>query len=112
MKSKLVLFTVALSVLSACACKSKNNSTANSNETVDNEYTKAKITTAFAEEGCPVLVELTENGEIVYYAPIELADEYKKEGMLVKIKYTRSRAPQTTCFKGSPIVIDDIKPAE
>lgn len=69
----------------------------------------ATVTTDYAAEGCKVLLEIEENGEMVLLWPIELEDKYKVDGKKVEIVFHSSRIAQGECQTGRPVVIETIK---
>ena len=78
-------------------------------ENVDQKNgTRAIVITTFIDEGCDVLLEIQENDKKVLLLPIELADQFKVEGLELLITFHSSRIMQSTCQIGRPIVIDQI----
>ena len=69
----------------------------------------ARVTTAYAQDGCDVLLEISEEGESVLLMPINLEDQFKIDGKKVQIVFHSSRIAQSTCQKGRPVVIETIK---
>lgn len=69
-----------------------------------------RITTAFASEGCPLLVTLDEDPE-VHLIPIGLDERYAKNGTQLRFRYRPSRASNGGCMKGQPAVLEDITAA-
>lgn len=69
----------------------------------------ATVTTDYAKDGCEVLLEITEDGELTLLMPIDLEEQFKVDGKKVRIVFHSSRIAQTTCQKGRPVVIESIK---
>ncbi|MDH4473254.1 MAG: hypothetical protein QE487_11655 [Fluviicola sp.] len=69
---------------------------------------KAVVTTAYVSDGCAVLLEVEIDGEKQLLLPHELAEQFRKNGTVVVMKYHSSRIQQTDCLKGQPIIIDEI----
>ena len=66
------------------------------------------VTTAFAEDGCDVLIQVNSKSEHAYLIPIALDDKYKKDGLVLKFNYRVSRAHQGDCKKGQAAILEDI----
>ena len=69
----------------------------------------ASVTTEYAEQGCAVLLEISEDGEDMLLMPLELKDEYKKHGTKLIIRYTLSRIRQDVCLTGMPAVLNEVR---
>ena len=76
----------AIALLSAsCRNVNTNNPEVESNQ---NAFTEAVVTQSFSEEGCEYLIAPTQNGELMHdergnvilYMPIELNEQFRKNG--------------------------------
>ena len=59
-----------------------------------------------ADTDCGFIIQVKIDDKIVKLEPLELADEFKEDGLAVKLIYTASRRP-SKCL-GMPIVIEKI----
>lgn len=66
------------------------------------------VTTAYAEKGCAVLVEMATTEGPKLLIPMGLDEKYTKHGLKLKFKFTPSRAPQGSCMQGRPAVLDEV----
>lgn len=66
-----------------------------------------RVTTAFAAEGCPLLVALDREPD-VFLIPIGLDERYTRNGTQLRFRYRPSRASNGGCLKGQPAVLEDI----
>lgn len=105
---RVLLFCVSAIVLSSASCEEITETEASKEEQVEETGTRAIITTEFVDEGCPVLLEIEENGQKELLMPIQLEEKFKVHGTEVSIEYTLSRIMQSECQKGRPIVINSI----
>ena len=95
-------------LLSSSSCEDGAD-TSPTEEIVEQENgTRAIVITTFSDEGCDVLLEIQENNKKVLLLPIELADQFKVEGLELFITFHSSRIMQSTCQIGRPIVIDQV----
>lgn len=73
----------------------------------NNGFSTGKVTTAFAGDGCPLLVRV-EGVDGLYLIPIALEEKYKEDGLRLTFKYRPSRASSGECRRGSPAVLEEI----
>ncbi len=66
------------------------------------------VTTAFADQGCDVLIQMNSQSEYTDLIPIGLDDKYKKDGLVLRFNYRVSRAHQGDCRKGQAAILEDI----
>ncbi|MBT6438712.1 MAG: hypothetical protein HOB26_07870 [Flavobacteriales bacterium] len=107
MKPYTLLFIV---VLSACAGgknagKSDLSGSKTEEDWATNGYTAGTMQDFSSLDGCGFLI-VTKNMELL---PINLAEGFNKNNLAVWVKYHNPKSTQTTCMKGKPILIDDIK---
>jgi hypothetical protein len=105
---RLVFLLIVALVLSSSSCQQVVESNPEKEEVSETTGTLAVVTTEFSDEGCPFLLEIEENGKKVLLMPIELDEEFKKDGLRVSIEFHFSRIMQSECQKGRPIVLDSI----
>ena len=108
MKNFLVTVTV-FALLCACGSKksSLDNSAAVEQQEANNGFNTGRVTTAFAGDGCPVLIRV-DHADNLYLIPIGLDEKYKQNGLELTFKYRPSRASSGDCRKGSPAVIEEV----
>ena len=80
-----------------------------SSEEVEVAGTRAIVTTEYSKHGCPVLLEIEEEGQKIFLMPIELAEKFKVHGTKVLIEYRFSRIMQSECQKGRPVVVEKVR---
>lgn len=94
-----------------CACGSNKTSVDSSaaveQQEANNGFSTGRVTTAFAGDGCPVLIRV-DHADNLYLIPIALDDKYKQNGLQLTFKYRPSRASSGECRKGSPAVIEEV----
>ena len=94
-----------------CACGSHKTSVDSSaaveQQEANNGFSTGKVTTAFAGDGCPVLIRV-EHADNLYLIPIGLDAKYKQDGLRLTFKYRPSKASSGDCRKGSPAVIEEV----
>lgn len=98
-------------VLSSSSCEeaAQSDTTPVEEELSGETGISAIVTSEYADEGCTFLLQIEEEREKVLLMPIELDEEFKKDGLKVSIQFHFSRVMQSECQKGRPIVIDSIK---
>ncbi len=104
---KLLKITAALAVLLVLISASCKEVTGES-DLAEGEVI-ATVCTDFSDDGCPVLLEVSQNGEDILLMPIEWEGKYSKHGMKLAVKYTLSRIRQEECLKGMPAVIHEVR---
>jgi hypothetical protein len=103
MKQLLMLITSMMLVLSCGLFKS-------SQETIDvEEYAKGKVLDKRDLDGCTYVIEL-ESGKKL--EPINLTDDFQKEGLQVWVKYEEKKDIASICMMGTMVEVIDIKKAE
>jgi hypothetical protein len=94
-----------------CACGSNKTSVDSSaaveQQEANNGFSTGRVTTAFAGDGCPVLIRV-DHADNLYLIPIALDDKYKQNGLQLTFKYRPSKASSGDCRKGSPAVIEEV----
>lgn len=70
-------------------------------------YVKARVTTEHAIDGCPIMIELVENKQLLN--PQNLSKEYQKNGLEIWIQYQTTKPYVVDCRKGIPARIINIR---
>ena len=70
-------------------------------------YYTGKVSTAFAGESCPLLVEVNEQDGVILI-PIGLAPQFATDGLQIRFKYRLSRANNGGCTKGQTAILEDV----
>lgn len=83
----------------------------NTKKMIAEGFTKGTIVASTAEEDCPFVISSTIDGNEMMYDPINLENNYKKNGMNVWYKYNGLRM-MNRCEKASPVNITEIKEIE
>ena len=104
--------TFALSLLSAVvlmACGPKKELTIEAPPMeITGDAVTGMITSQFAEEGCPWLVQITTRGQEAFLIPIALDEQYLKNGMRLRFTHRPSKASSGQCGKGDPAILENI----
>lgn len=107
---KKILMITLLAGIVACG-ETKEIVEENVTETTE-EVTEVAVDKAMVEgvvktdADCGFIIEVKMDSKIVKLEPLELADEFKQDGLAIKLIYTASRRP-SKCL-GMPIVIEKI----
>lgn len=109
MKKNLLVTFTACALLCACGANktSVDNSAAVEQQEANNGFNTGRVTTAFAGDGCPVLIRV-DRADNLYLIPIALDEKYKQNGLQLTFKYRPSRASSGDCRKGSPAMIEEV----
>lgn len=97
-------------VMVACSLsKEKSNNVAElkQNDLANSAFVTGEVT---MREGCSLAIRVIDGAEEKKYYPINLSEEYKKEGMKIHFLFHLSRAMQPAgCKVDAVIVIDEIE---
>lgn len=72
------------------------------------DFQTGVVTTAYAQKGCPLLVEMNNAEGPKLLIPMGLDEKFAKHGLKLKFKFTPSRAPQGSCMEGRPAVLEEV----
>lgn len=70
-------------------------------------YSKGTMVDNSKLDGCGFMIQLEDQDQTLLW-PTKLEDRFKKEGTKVWVKYTPSKM-MSTCMKGIPAIIEEIK---
>lgn len=78
---------------------------------VKSEEGQPKLTgKVLLNEKCPFFIETFENGQMVRMYPVNLADEFKKQGCKIRFTYLPSRAMQPSeCQVDKVVVVENVE---
>ncbi len=112
MNRTLFVTLTACALLAACGSNktSVDSTAAVEQQEANNGFSTGRVTTAFAGDGCPVLIRV-DHADNLYLIPIALDEKYKQNGLQLTFKYRPSRASSGDCRKGSPAVIEEVSVA-
>lgn len=105
----LLLFTVT--IMASCTGPKQTTSKKNTEQTIVKKhpgFTKGTIN-RFEIDGCSFLITI-EGGKKLN--PLNLGEEFKKDGLNIWFKYIYQKEVMTTCMAGDVIKITEIKNAE
>ncbi len=112
MKYLATLIFLACTTLACSSYQKTTNSTetntnamADSKEMISEGYTLGTIITSTAEGDCPYKIEVMGDEEPYYLDPINLGDDYKKQGMEVWFKFSGLRM-MNRCDDAAPVNIN------
>ena len=89
---------------SLIACKSSKNADASN---ADAPFQKGMV---HISKECGVVITITENGSELNVYPVNLSDEFKKEGLLLSFTSLPSRAMQPVgCSVDRVVSVDNVK---
>ncbi len=66
------------------------------------------ITTEFAADGCPFILTYTDGSEEKYLIPVQLEEQYQRNGLQLEFGFHYSRIKQGDCQKGQPAVLEAV----
>lgn len=95
MKTLAVIFSLGLLLSCGTTAKTTNTVTevgSNAESVANDDVTSGIVRTQY--KGCPVLIEITEDGQMVKLYPVNLDESFKVDGMKIFFTYTPSRAQQ------------------
>lgn len=95
-------------MLMACAPTKTSISLEKEREREEANYS-GEVTTDFAKDGCPVLIQYKDSEELKYLIPVQLDEQFKKHGLKISFSFHYSRIMQGECQMGQPAVLEDIK---
>ncbi|QQR86984.1 MAG: hypothetical protein IPJ76_01785 [Flavobacteriales bacterium] len=72
------------------------------------DFQTGVVTTAYADNGCALLVEMANAEGPKLLIPMGLDEKFAKHGLKLKFKFTPSRAPQGSCMEGRPAVLEEV----
>ena len=112
-------FKIALILLSVfiISCNSTNKSASNSveietqvesNKMVDAGFVKGTIVNSDKEGDCPFTIQFEGVDGISFYDPINITDDFKKDGEKIWFKFTGLRM-MNRCDKANPIRLEEIQ---
>ncbi|MCF8460337.1 MAG: hypothetical protein K9G46_06410 [Flavobacteriales bacterium] len=67
------------------------------------------ITTEFAADGCPFILTYTDGSEEKYLIPVQLEEQYQRNGLQLEFGFHYSRIMQGDCQKGQPAVLEAVE---
>jgi hypothetical protein len=75
-------------------------------EMITDGYNKGVIIASKKEGDCPYVIKIEDDNSTNYLDPVDLPDDFKKDGINIWFKYTPSRRPKR-CEKADPVTLDD-----
>jgi len=78
----------------------------NTKEMIADGYKKGIIVASKKEGDCPYVIKIEDNDNTDYLDPVDLPDEYKKDGVEIWFKYLPSRRPQR-CERADPVILNN-----
>jgi len=109
MKKKLITISICCLFTSLMlACGTSKESSEKKDERMEivpvmnnPEYLQGTITNEYVNDGCNYLIKINGKNDVVLINPVNLPDQYKKNGAEIEFMYTASKAPQMDkCSKG------------
>ena len=92
--------------LEACVCHKPPMLPTDSS---DDSFTHGVVTNEFEKDGCAWLIQFNDGVEGKYLIPVQLEDEFKKNGLKIAFTFHYSRISQGVCQMGQPVVLEEIK---
>ncbi len=108
-------FLIVLIVLPflSCANKKKSIEAKDESSTKTEQSEQKLIGKVLLNDNCPFFIETHENGETVRMYPVNLADQYKKQGCKIQFTYLPSRAMQPNqCEVDKVVVVENVELAK
>lgn len=106
--SALMVIVSALCLLLLLGCRVSKPTTKLKPELEEGEYI-GTVTNQFEQQGCEWLIQFNDGVEDKYLIPIQLEQDFKKNGLKVVFSFHYSRISQGNCQMGQPAVLEDIK---
>ena len=106
--SALMVSVSALFFLLVIGCASNKTSIKLKPESEVENYAGV-ITNEFGQQGCSWLIKYTDGSEDKYLIPVQLEEEYKKNGQKIEFSFHLSRINQGDCQFGQTAVLEGIK---
>ncbi|WP_432412621.1 hypothetical protein [Rasiella sp. SM2506] len=109
-----VVLLVLVVTFSCTSGKTSKNDTesetimADTKKMMANGFTMGTIVASTAEGDCPYVISSEIDGDKVMYDPIDMGDNFKKDGMKVWYKYRPLRMANR-CVKANPVSIEEIQ---
>jgi len=95
MKTLTLIFTVC--ILASCATSKKVTNTSTDVSTTSESIANDDATSGIVRtqyKGCPALIEITEDGQMVKLYPVNLEESFKVDGLKIFFTYIPSKAQQ------------------
>ena len=105
--SSLVLFSFLLINISSCCCHKKTTASKEQTSTDYSSQGFTKVTvTKLNLDGCSFLLQLADGKKL---EAINLDEKYKKEGLVLWIKYTPEKKAMSICMAGEMVSLTEVK---
>jgi hypothetical protein len=75
-------------------------------EMIANGYKEGFIIASRAEGDCPYIIKIEDEDSTNYLDPVDLPDDFKKDGINIWFKFTPSRRPKR-CKKADPVTLNN-----
>jgi len=99
---------IAILFLASCGSSKKTRQIEKENKQMTEEgFKKGIVVSSNIEGDCPYTIKIL-GEESLLFDPVNLDENYKKEGMLIWIKYTGMRMANR-CTKANPITVNQIQ---
>ena len=105
--SALMVIVSALCFLLQLGCTASKPTTKLKPELEEGEYI-GTVTNQFEQQGCEWLIQFNDGVEDKYLIPVQLEEEFKKNGLKVVFSFHYSRISQGDCQMGQPAVLEEI----
>ena len=106
--SALMVIVSALFFLLLLGCTASKPTTKLQPELEEGKYI-GLVTNQFEQQGCEWLIQFNDGVEDKYLIPIQLEQDFKKNGLKVVFSFHYSRISQGNCQMGQPAVLEEIK---
>jgi hypothetical protein len=110
MRAKHLILVLSLGLLISCASTKANQLEENGLNTSEPMGVEGIITNNYREQGCAFLFEFTDpEGNERLVRPLQLDEEFKKDGLKVRIDFRMSRASNDGCDLAHPVIVESIE---
>jgi hypothetical protein len=106
--SALMIFISALFFLLAMGCASNKPSVKPEAELKEGKYVGV-VTNEFVLKGCSWLIKYNDGTDYKYLIPVQLEEQFKKNGLEIELSFHLSRISQGKCQIGQPAVLESIE---
>ena len=99
-------FSIIALLIAFTACSSSNKTVKTNQQWVEEGYISVTIKDFSSLDGCTFLLVSEEDTK---YLPVNLAQEFQKDGLSVWVKYHTLKSSMNICMQGIAISIDNIQ---
>lgn len=116
MSTRILLIAAFTIITTSCNSNKSTTDTAantikttmNQEEMITNGYVFGTIEKSNKEGDCPITIRMGEGKEVYYFDPVNLEENYKKDGQEVYFKF-RGLRMMNRCERANPVQIEEMQ---